>query len=427
MSTTLLSAEVALSKDIGDYWRGTTTGAGLTTTVVDTALMAKTNDWINREAFLFVEDMTGDTYNEAERKISSLDNSTGTLTVLPIGGALGVGAVYRVHRLFNASDKRSALIDSLRPSYPFIFKNVWDESKRAGNWLKDGSLEKWTSTSALTYWTEVDSTLTQTSTTRLFIQGTYSCKLSGAAGYLGQSIANNDDLKYLRGRHVVFKGRGWSDTASSLRLAIYDGTTLTYSDYHPGNSSWDTENSTWQVEADISETATEVAFRVYHDQAAATDYVDDLRVIGPFYPKVWIGDLNLDRDTPRYVGYFPIEKTKYEPLPLRNYKIDSGYLYLPEYPTDGLLRITGAGYLDFLASGISSTAWTATVDINEPQLKILTANAAVYLYQQMILPNYSTGTNKVFKEGLAYWKGELENRIAKYKMPLTSPMVDWGF
>jgi len=50
MSTTLLAAEQALSKEIGDYWSSTTTGAGSSTTLVDSALMAKANDWITDEA-----------------------------------------------------------------------------------------------------------------------------------------------------------------------------------------------------------------------------------------------------------------------------------------------------------------------------------------------------------------------------------------
>ena len=44
MSTTLANARIQLSKEIGDYWASTTTSSGSTTTVVDTALKAKTND-----------------------------------------------------------------------------------------------------------------------------------------------------------------------------------------------------------------------------------------------------------------------------------------------------------------------------------------------------------------------------------------------
>jgi hypothetical protein len=423
MSTTLLNTEVALSKDIGDYWRSTTTGAGSTTTVVDTALCAKANDWITDESYLYVEDMTGDTYNEAERKISSLDNTTGTLTVLAIGGALSTSAIYRVHRLFNASDKRIALIHGARNGFNSIHAKVRNEAKRAGSWLIDGGAEIWASTSALTNYTASGPTLTQTSTTRLFVNGSYSCKLSGTAGYLGQSIANNDDLKLLRGQHVKFVSRLHSNTASSLRLAIYDGTTLTYSDYHPGNSAWDTEDDTFYVEADISPTATDVAFRWYHDNAAALDYWDDAYVVGPFYPKVYIHDLNLALDYPRKVSYFPYDFS--EPLPITDYDIDTDYIYLKDNYAPYRLRIEGTGYLDFLASGVSSTAWTSTIELDEPQLKILSAEAAIYLYNQRSL-NYTAGARNEAIANRSWWELELQKRRRQFGMVLPNIRTNFG-
>ncbi len=55
MSTTLLNAEVELSKQLGDYWASTTTGAGSATTMVDTALKDKANDWVETgEAYVFL-------------------------------------------------------------------------------------------------------------------------------------------------------------------------------------------------------------------------------------------------------------------------------------------------------------------------------------------------------------------------------------
>src|SRR3989304_4236720 len=107
MSTTLRNAEIALSQEIGDYWAGTTTstGAGGGTTVIDTALMAKANDWISEEAY---DQIAEGTYDGEERKIASLDNTTGTMTVLAHGGQILTGMDYRVHRLFTASEKRRA-------------------------------------------------------------------------------------------------------------------------------------------------------------------------------------------------------------------------------------------------------------------------------------------------------------------------------
>jgi len=56
MTTTLLNAEILLSKEIGDYWSSATTSAGATdyTTLVDTALKAKDEDWVTDGAFDYI-------------------------------------------------------------------------------------------------------------------------------------------------------------------------------------------------------------------------------------------------------------------------------------------------------------------------------------------------------------------------------------
>lgn len=128
MSTTLLNCEVELSKQMGDYWASTTTSGGSATTLIDTALMAKENDWVNDLDACYDMITEGD-YDEEERKIVSLDNSDGTLTVLDHGGVIISGIDYRIHRLFSASDKRTALVHSAKKAFPHIHKPIWDETK----------------------------------------------------------------------------------------------------------------------------------------------------------------------------------------------------------------------------------------------------------------------------------------------------------
>ncbi|KKK50594.1 hypothetical protein LCGC14_3123460, partial [marine sediment metagenome] len=64
--------------------------------------------------------------------------------------------------------------------------------------------------------------------------------------------------------------------------------------------------------------------------------------------------------------------------------------------------------LDFLASGVSSTAWTATININSPQTDILVAQAALYLYTWMSIPNFDSGTTERFQQMMGFWQGELQ-------------------
>ena len=138
------------------------------------------------------------------------------------------GLDYEVHRLFTASDKRRALIAAARMAYPHIHEKIWDESMVSGNWLKDGSFEIWTSSSALTYWTVATSTIAKTSTAGYVRHGTYSVKLSGSAGTIVQEwkagTAENEDLRNLRGHSPTFSIQGWSDNATDLRISINDGT-----------------------------------------------------------------------------------------------------------------------------------------------------------------------------------------------------------
>lgn len=419
MSTTLLNSLTAICKDLNDNFTGTTTGAGSATTMVDSTLTGKQNDFIPRNGawVILLEEPAGDAAIYDERLVTALDNSTGTLTTVTFAAAPGTGIDYRLTRLFSPSDYRTALIHAAKDAYPVLSTKIRNEAKRAGNWLKDGSFEYWTSSSALGYWTASSSTLTQTSTAKLFIHGSYSCKLSGDAGYVGQSITNNDDLKLLRGKSVTLRGRGHSDTASSLRMAIYDGTTLTYSDYHPGNSAWDDDTDSWYVTADISATATEVSIRAYHDQAAAIEYIDDFRLTSDNYDRVYIGDLSIAQDSPIKVSYSHNLRTQ-SWVPVQAEAGGDGYIYL-DAPVDAYLRIEGTGYLDYLVSGSSSTAWTAAIAVDEPQLQILTAQAALYLYQQMSLPNMVSGNNEAYIQGYNFWTQELKKR--KYKFGMERP------
>jgi hypothetical protein len=417
---------IELSKQIGDYWASTTTSSGSSTTVIDTALSAKANDWISDAPQEMYDRITSGTYDNEERKISSLDNTTVTLTTLAHGGTIASAVTYEVHRLFNASEKRRALVYAAHRAFPDVFTEVKDTSLTIGNWLIDGDLENgWSSSSANSYWTASGSTITKTTTAKYFKRSATSMKIDTAAGYVYQDWSLNDDLKELRGKQVTFSAEVWCDTASCLRLAIYDGTDITYSDYHDGDSTWADEPL--DVTVTISETATDVAFRIYHAVAAGTSYVDDLRVTGPERDKLYIGNLGLAHNRPHMIEMQHDNYIQFEPwLRLHNYEIKSdGYLYLHEGEQDYRLRISGIGYLDFLASGASSTDWAATIAIDSPQTDILVAEAIVYLYTQMIMPNYTSGEREAFLPILQYWEKELDARKAKYGMFPPPATVRW--
>ena len=426
MSTSLLAAEAALSKELGDYWASTTTSAGSSTTIVDTALQAKANDWITNESY---DHITSTTCLNEERKISS--HSSGTLTVLAhTGTGPGITASYRVHRLFQASEKRRALVAAAKNVYPALFKEIWDETLVSGNWLKDGSFERWTDANTLTDWTDDGVViLTKGTASPYYKHGLTSCKLGTAAGLIHQDVTNFDDLKHLAGKTVTFTVQGYCATASTLRIAIYDGTTTTYSSYRTAEAAWTKNNEPMEVQATIQDNPTAIEFRIY--LATANDaYVDDARVISDYRGRLYINHLGLAQNRPHQVFIEPSYYSQEEDwIKIFDYKVDKdGYLYIPTtYPSDYRLRIRGIGYLDFLdSSDVSGTDWEDTIDIDEPQLKILVAEAALYLYTWMSMPNYETGTRKDYQEAMGYWTMEAEKRKNKYGMRSPPATTHWG-
>jgi len=428
MTTALSVARVELSKQLNDFWASTSTGAGSTTTIVDALLKAKQNAWIGKDMYDLITE-SGHASVDEERQISSLAGSTGILTVLAHDNTTGTGMDYEVHRLFTASDKRRALVAAARMAWPHIHEKIWDESMVSGNWLKDGSFEIWTSSSALTYWTTTTSTIAKTTSATNFKHGATSCKIDTAAGTIKQSISNWDDLKRLAGQTGTFSMQAKCDTASCLRLSITDGVgTQTYSSYHTGDSAWtqdDPRNDSMYAQMFIDWNPTEITFTIHHEVAAGTSYVDDARVIGPYQPRLFIETLGLSQEKPIQVEIEPYNYSTDEPWAIVfNSRLDTelGYIYLPSsVQRDRRLRIKGIGYLDFLdSSGDSGTDWADTININSPQTDILIAQAIVYLYTQMSLPNFSRSTKRDFQEMLVFWEGELRRRIGKHGMEVQS-------
>ncbi len=427
MSTTLSAARVELSKQLGDYLAGTVTTSGDKTSLIDSELKQYHADWINDWTWDF---MTGTTNEGEERRIDSLLVSSGDCTLVTAHTASVVApSTYEIHRLFRATEKRRSLIYAARAAFPWIHEKIWDESIVSGNWLKDGSFEIWTGLTALDHWTTTNSTLTKTSTAGLFRHGGYSCKLSASIGNIKQTISNWDDLKYLAGKSVTFTVQGYCSTASALRIAIYDGTTTTHSSFRTAESAWTEDSDPLSVTAKIQDNPTAIEFHILLDKANDA-YVDDARVIcSGTQPRLFIENLGLAQEMPHQVFIESTNYSLYEPWTLIHnavFDTENGYLYLPDnVPDDYRLRIKGIGYLDFLASGVSSTAWTATINIDAPQTDILIARAALYLYTEMAMPNFSSGDRKDYQEMMGFWKGELRERIGKHGMPIPSIPTKW--
>jgi len=441
MSTSLLNCEILLSKEIGDYWASTTTSAGNTakTTLIDTALKAKAADWITDNAYDMIND-SDSAADEEERKILDLVPNDGTLSVLAHSAQIATSIDYRIHRLFTASDKRRALVRAAKLAFPSIHAEVRDENLTVGNILRDPIPKwNWTATTTNTYWkASTGITLTETTTYPYYLRGGTSMKITGTqTGYAYQSDTQNADLLKLAGKTVKFKCKAWCNTADALRLGIcYDGTNISYGDHHPGTSNWADEDNYNQpddflwVEKQIDYDPTAVSVRVYLDDADATAYVNDLRLEGPDYDKVYIGSLNLAQERPHRVFQAHNQDVFKEPwILLHGCKVGSDdYLYLPPSAIkDYQLRILGINYLDFYdTDGDVGTDWDDTIAIDEPQTEILVAQAAIYLCMQKIMPTEDSATARQWQEALAFWTNELRERKKKFGMKLSAATVNWG-
>ncbi|GAF70707.1 unnamed protein product, partial [marine sediment metagenome] len=147
-------------------------------------------------------------------------------------------------------------------------------------------------------------------------------------------------------------------------------------------------------------------------------------------PRLYIADLGLAQEKPVQVYIEPSNYSASEPWTLiHNAVVDTenGYLYLPfGVSNDYRLRIIGMGYLDFYdSSGDVGTDWDDTININSPQTDILIAQAALYLYTWMVMPNFTAGDRKDFAEMMGFWQQELRKRINKFGMPIPSAPVKW--
>ena len=167
---------------------------------------------------------------------------------------------------------------------------------------------------------------------------------------------------------------------------------------------------------------------VYHAVAAAVSYVDDARVISERSPRIYIGELGLVKNIPHQVLIENKYYSRTEPWTIvRGIEYDDGYMYLPSSVRANFrLRIIGTKYLDFLASGVSSTAWTATVNLDSPQTEILIAQAIIYLYRTKIMPTQNVGDSQQAIQALQYWENELTNRKMRYGMTPIPATVNYS-
>lgn len=424
MSTSLATLRQALSVDIGDTIFGscasTTTSSGSSTTIVDTALTPLPPDFFRPGGSELPSwfKLTSGTYSGETRAFSSISTSTVTVSVA-YSGTVASAVTYEIHRLCHPDLKDKVIQLACYDVFPYLYTLSDTSTFMFGNWLIDGHMDDWSSSSALTYWTASSTTLTRTSNT--IYGGTYVCALSTATGYVGQSATNNPDLLQLASKTVTFRARVYATTASQVRLAVYDSVTgLTYSDYH-GGTGWE-----W-LETDpvtIADHPSDVAFRVYYASIATTAYVTDCCVTGPEKYEYDISYLDLVNGTPNAIYLRDSQDTTTEfPNPL-SYSIrvngwvpmGSGKIRFTEaYDTGRKMRILGRKH-------ITQPDSTTSTDVDAPYTDLIIAYAAKRLYGTLKQTAPISAASQ-YKELESDWEAicrKRRNDLAMPALPITN-------
>lgn len=384
MATTQAALRQALSKEIDDNWSGTTTSTGTSTTLIDSALTSKANDWVSDgtgDRVVTTVRITSGNNDGEEREVTSLDNSTGTVTVdRAFSNAVASSVTYEINRQFTAQEKEDAIDHACYMAFPDLYTKVIDETITFGNWLRNGCFDTWTSSANPDEWAVDTITAAEETTVENTHRGTSSCKLTraGSDGFLYTDETLVRDLWDLEEESPTFYAWVKADVASQVRLAILDGTTTTYSSYHSGDSAW----RELDVSATIAQYATGVEFRVCVESDNTAVYVDDARVVSVGGKYAYdISDLGLHMNQPHQVRrIIDDEKPYYSYELLRCWEgptVDGRIRFRKALPDEAKLQIVGMGYLTPPTSSTSCS-------VDEPQVKVITALAAVYLFDLMI-------------------------------------------
>jgi hypothetical protein len=396
-ATAVKTMRSLLSEDIGDVIFGsntsTTTADGNAggTTLIDSTLMALPSGWFRfgsgGEQPTAVK-ITSGLYSGEVRYVNGFDNTNGTVTVSSsFGGQIEDAITFEVHRIAHPALKDACIEAAAKDSFPYLYDYVDSTAIVFGDILIDGSLESWSTSTSPAYWTAVGPTVTRTSS--YAHDSVYGAALSTTTGYVGQSSTNNPDLLKCGGLTPTFYKWVRAGSASQVRLAIYDGTTLTYGDYNTTTGAYELLS----VTAKIKDNPSDVAFRIYYDVNATTAYIDDGIAVGAYDKYDYdISNLGLINDTPDQVFTLSSASDEYPrpsglATPFANWKMaPNGFIRFTGGLNNGTrLRIIGRKYLSVndatTATVAAGAVFTDLTDVDIPtytghELEVLRINAA---------------------------------------------------
>ena len=286
-TTTRALMRQTLSQYLGDE-QGlslSTSGAGSTTTVVDSLLknfLGGADDDFFIDYYVIIT-KSGHTAEGQIRIVSDYVASSGTLTVQSAFTATtGSSTNYELHRI-DPTAKHNALNRALEELFPDFYLPIRDETLIVDSILANGDFET-TGSPVFESWSAAENSATAAVETTIVFHGTNSLKItshgSAGVGQVPQTLVVN--INEVATRTISFRMRGWSATASeaALRLSFDGGSTFTTGTFHTGNSEW----KMLSVSATIPSDATSI--KVYPSVIVGTNvaYFDlGSAVIDPVY------------------------------------------------------------------------------------------------------------------------------------------------
>jgi len=195
----------------------------------------------------------------------------GTTTLLVLRGRLqtAIGDKNQVY----ADSYTDAINNAIREIYPNLHKRLEDKTLVTGNMLPDNSFERWSSTSALTFYSSTSSSATfaQSTSAGLYrgARATKAMKFTAAAADDYIKISSNDypRLLDLMGRTINFKCWVYPESAKDAWIQIYtikaDGTEQELPSTHPNTGCPATKWTLLELESQaINDDIVEIQFRL---------------------------------------------------------------------------------------------------------------------------------------------------------------------
>ena len=220
-----------------------TSGTGSTTTLVDTPDLSQFRDDALIGSWVYISDGSPDF---RDLQITDSVQSTGTVTYIP---ALSSGdSNARTYEIlpFSATAIHQSIDTSLTQLYDmgllvreFTFRGIV-----VGSPVYNANFELWATTTAVDGWVSDGAGVTQArerGNSANIAGSETSMKLVSNSGSEGRLSLNDPYRRFLwdmKGNNVKFYCWVKSSTSSHARIGISNGSSITYSDYHPGDGDW---------------------------------------------------------------------------------------------------------------------------------------------------------------------------------------------